>query len=171
MKVYLLGLPGSGKSTLGQPFAKGLELPFYDLDKLIEEQEGMPVPDIFSKQGEKQFRKVEAALLRSFSESHSHFVLSTGGGTPCFHEGMDYMQEHGVTLYLDVSFEELANRMGREEIKQRPLMQGLAHQKRLAADLKDRFAHRLRTYRKASLLLKGDDLQTGDLLRAFAERQ
>lgn len=171
MKIYLLGLPGSGKSTLGKPFAQGLQLPFFDLDHMIEEQEGMSIPDVFAQKGEKHFRKVEAELLRRFSESHSHFVLSTGGGTPCFLEGMEYMQAHGITLYIDVSFEELARRMSEEQTSQRPLMKGIGEQKRMAADLKDRFGHRLATYRKAALLLKGDDLEVADLLRAFAERQ
>mgnify|MGYP001798226822 CR=1 FL=1 len=170
MKIFLIGLPGAGKTTLGTAFAQALQLPFYDLDELIEQQAGQSIPELFAQKGEEYFRQLEATALREFTNTQGSFVLATGGGTPCFHEGMAYMQESGNTVYLEVSFAELARRMSATERDQRPLMQGLAAQDQAAA-LEARFAYRLPTYRQAQVVVSGDALTPDDLLMAFAERR
>ncbi len=113
-------MPGSGKSTLGKQLAEKLDVPFVDLDQQIEEEEGMPIPEIFSTKGEDYFRLVESQNLLGRTASESSFVLATGGGAPCFHDGINHMNASGLTVYLQVSITELVERTARR--KHRPLL-------------------------------------------------
>ena len=78
-QIYLVGPMGSGKSTIGRLLAKKLGLPYFDLDKLIEDQEKMSISDIFQKKNERYFRDLESITLVQYSQE-SNFVISTGGG-------------------------------------------------------------------------------------------
>lgn len=119
-KIYLVGLPGSGKSFLGKKLADALQLPFIDLDKVVEEQTNKSIAHIFSKKGEAHFRELEANALRTQSEQPS-FVMSCGGGTPCFHDNMKFINENGVSVFVNTPLPEILQRMTREETNQRPL--------------------------------------------------
>ena len=92
--IYLIGLMGSGKSTLGPQLARNLQYEFIDMDSYIEEKEQLSIPQIFQKQGEDFFRKVEAEALNDLS-SKQKVVISTGGGTPCFHDNLDVIKKTG----------------------------------------------------------------------------
>jgi len=80
MKIFLFGLPGSGKSTLGEQVAKDLKIEFIDLDSEIEHKESHLIADIFKSEGEKYFRSIEEKLLSGFLEIDHSFVMATGGG-------------------------------------------------------------------------------------------
>jgi shikimate kinase len=86
-RIYLLGMMGVGKSTLGKQLARQLHYSFIDLDKSIEKEEGKSIPDIFAQLGEGYFRKVERQMLLKTAE-RNHIVVAVGGGTPCFYENM-----------------------------------------------------------------------------------
>ena len=88
MRIFLIGLPGSGKTTLGKKVATYLQLPFFDLDEVIERSAGKRVPEIFADEGEAAFRKMESDTLQKIIADHSDFVMATGGGAPCFHNGI-----------------------------------------------------------------------------------
>jgi len=120
MKVFLIGLPGSGKSTIGHALASRLNMDFVDLDHEIEAREAMPVPEIFSSKGEDYFRQLEAALLREWSHSEKSFVMSTGGGAPCFFEGIKVINQHGVSIFLDETSDVIIDRLAPN--KDRPLL-------------------------------------------------
>ena len=120
-KIYLIGMPGSGKTTLGRSLATLVSLPFYDLDKQIEKAEGLSVTEIFTAKGEDHFRVIEAKVLRDLIESPEPFILSTGGGTPCFHENMDLLCRTGLTVFLDPSLEIIERRLASSQ--SRPLLQ------------------------------------------------
>lgn len=121
MKLYLIGLPGSGKSFLGKQLADELNLPFIDLDEVIERGAGISVSKIFSDQGEEHFRKLEAQMLRRQSET-PEFVMACGGGTPCFHNNVQFMNETGQCIFLNVPVTEIVTRLNATERNSRPLL-------------------------------------------------
>ncbi|SHG89406.1 shikimate kinase [Chryseolinea serpens] len=120
MKIYLIGMPGSGKTTLGRQLAEELLLLFVDLDKEIERQEGKSISQIFAEQGEDYFRQVESRLLTEWASSTKGFVMATGGGAPCFYNGMDTILKTGFSIFLDVPVSELLARLDRKT--DRPLL-------------------------------------------------
>ena len=119
-KIYLIGMPGSGKSAVGRRLAEMLRVAFVDLDEEIEKAQGMPITRIFKELGEPHFRKVESATLRSWTSRPEAFVMATGGGAPCFHQGIDIINKSGTSIFLDVPANELASRIAAEA--HRPLI-------------------------------------------------
>jgi shikimate kinase len=150
-KIYLIGMPGSGKSTFGQKLADELQLPFIDLDREIEREEGTSVSIIFSSRGESYFREVESKWLRSWASSKSSFVMATGGGAPCFHNGIRIINESGISVFLDVPARELIRRLEHEN--HRPLIPAEDKEKKI----EELLATRLSFYNKAKL--RADPLQ------------
>ncbi|GAA4037361.1 hypothetical protein GCM10022409_22890 [Hymenobacter glaciei] len=121
--LSLVGLPGSGKTTLGRQLAAHFNRPFLDLDLAIEARTGRGVREIFAKDGEAGFRDIESTVLRAaLAAGGPPLVLATGGGTPCFHDNMSLLNQAGPTLWLDVPVAELAARLAPEEVAKRPLM-------------------------------------------------
>lgn len=94
VRIILLGYMGSGKTTVGKALAKNLGLPFYDLDWYIESRMRKTVKQLFDERGEDGFRKVERNMLHEVAE-FENIVLSCGGGTPCFFDNMDYINQQG----------------------------------------------------------------------------
>ena len=117
-RIFLVGLPGVGKSTVGAYLAKELGYSFQDLDALIEEVTGRPISEIFEREGEQYFRKLEAEQLRSLN--NKKIIVATGGGTPYFHNGINWMNENGFTIFLNPPLETIISRIKREE--HRPLI-------------------------------------------------
>src|SRR5260221_14675660 len=111
MKIFLIGLPGSGKTTLGKLLAGKLKLPFIDLDIEIEKSERQTINQIFENRKENYFREVESTMLKEFCNSSESFVMSTGGGAPCFHNNMSLMNNSGKTIFLDVPAKEIGYRL------------------------------------------------------------
>ena len=152
MRIFIIGLPGSGKSTLGKKLAKHLGLPFLDLDEIIEQREHQPIWKIFAQQGEEAFRKIEQRALHQVIAQYKSFVLATGGGAPCFYDNLDVMNQAGTTLLLDVPVATIIQRMHGEQITDRPLLQGL-DQNRLEQEYAAKFEKRLPVYRQAHVIV------------------
>ena len=123
MRVYLIGMMGAGKSTVGRKLALRLGYDFYDLDEQIEESSGRSIPDMFKEDGEEAFRFFESMALKNLSML-DNFVLATGGGAPCFHDSMKLMLRTGPTFYLKANVDRLASRL--VQSKDRPLIEGLS---------------------------------------------
>ena len=157
--IFLVGMPSSGKSTLGKRLARELHYHFIDTDRLIIRQEGRSIADIFAKEGEPYFREVEAQVLRTI-KSGSSLVVATGGGMPCFHDNMAYVNATGVSVFLDVAPNLLAQRMitrARQfptNIPERPLFD--AADQKLLDILSQRHQQRFPIYRQANIIITGN---------------
>lgn len=124
-KIVLIGYMGSGKSKVGELLAKNLELPFYDLDFLIENELQKSIGEIFSEEGEVFFRKKEHEVFKKLIENDESYILSTGGGTPCYANNHLFLANDDViSVYLKTSIPVLVSRL-KNEISKRPLLQSL----------------------------------------------
>lgn len=111
---------GSGKTYWGKLWASGTGMNYFDLDDIIEKQEEMSIEAIFEKKGEEYFREKESALLRNM-DKHEDCIISCGGGTPCFDGNMQWMNENGITVYLQANPVKLIENI-LLEIDKRPLL-------------------------------------------------
>ncbi len=100
--VMIIGYMGAGKTSAGKILAKRLGMEFYDLDWYIEERYRKKISEIFAEQGEEGFRQVERKMLHEVAE-FENIVLALGGGTPCFFDNMDYLNQRGTTVFFDAS--------------------------------------------------------------------
>jgi len=120
--IFLIGYMGSGKTTVGRKLAKKLNLPFYDLDKLIVSRENDTISGIFSSKGEDYFRITERQTLFSL-DLNEPAIISTGGGTPCYMDNMAWMNNNGITVYLEMTPKALFSRL-KGSGNDRPLLKG-----------------------------------------------
>jgi shikimate kinase len=120
VKVFLIGLPGSGKSMLGKQIAKSINLPFIDLDECIYVHEGLTIGELFKTKGQHYFRRVEAEVLRE-QIKQPEFVMATGGGTPCFFGNMELINSAGTSIYLETSLPIIASRFDSKQKDLRPM--------------------------------------------------
>ena len=126
MNIYLIGMMGSGKSTVGKILAEKMELLFIDLDSEIEKTGGKSVSEIFNQDGEDHFRKLESEELKQYSES----VVACGGGIILDEENRQYINENGVAVLLTASMDELFKRLS--DSNNRPILPDENTEKALA---------------------------------------
>lgn len=150
--IYLIGMPGSGKTTVGQQLAIALKKPFFDLDHLIEENEQEKIADIFNQQGEDYFRDIEKNMLEKIIANNNNIVLSTGGGTPCFHSNLTSMLKSGVVVYLKYPVPVLIKRLAGNT--ERPLLTGDFEKK-----MQDLYKKRKPVYEQAHIIFESTDLE------------
>ena len=165
--VYIIGFMGSGKSTAGRKLASLLAWSYIDLDKRIEEHTSRTIPEIFSQNGEDYFRTIEAQLLRDL-KSCTDTIISTGGGTPCHGENMDFMNENGLTVYLKLTPAELNSRLSQSD-GERPLIKDL-DKGTLLSFIEEKLAVRENCYNRADITLGGIDLDIKMLLSLVKSR-
>jgi shikimate kinase len=158
--LYIIGFMGSGKTTAGKRIASLLGWTFVDLDRKIEEHTGLKIPDIFSRYGEDFFRKVEAEVLKSLV-TDSDTVISTGGGTPCYGDNMEFMLGTGLTIYLKLTPVQLMTRL-RYSSEVRPLIHNLTGEK-LLDFIGEKLLLREKFYEKSELVVDGFDLDISRL--------
>ncbi len=139
MIIFLVGFMGSGKTFWASKLSEAMEIPWTDLDQLIEKKESATIAAIFKERGERYFREVEACCLRSLVSTAPEVkeeeskplqittIVSTGGGAPCFHDNMEWMNKHGVTVWLNPGIDELAERL-KTEMEIRPLLKDLSEE-------------------------------------------
>ena len=147
-KIFLVGMTGSGKSYFSKQLAESLCCNAFDLDDVIELNEKKTISQIFSDDGEEYFRNIEAKILRSFA-TEKNFVLATGGGAPCFHNNMQWMNENGLTVWLNEKIEVLVERL-KQEKQQRPLIKNLSDDE-LKNFLSNKLAERKPFYGQAKI--------------------
>lgn len=146
-------MPSSGKSTLGKQIADVLHYRFIDTDKQIVREEGRSIPEIFAQSGEAYFREAERRVLRTIRPGDSH-VVSTGGGMPCFHNNMDYINATGISVFLDVPVAVLVRRIKAHAAEDRPLNNPTDPD--LLNTLTRRYNDRLPFYSQATITVTGE---------------
>jgi shikimate kinase len=127
--IYLIGFMASGKSTVGKLLSTALGFLFIDIDSVIEQKEGMKISEIFHLKGEGYFREVETSQLERLTTQYSGqgVVLATGGGLPCNTKNLQFMQKHGILVYLKTSVDDIMRRIG--EGSTRPVFKQLGKSK------------------------------------------
>jgi shikimate kinase len=124
MKIFLIGFMGSGKTHWGRLLAAKLQLAFRDLDTVIVGKEQRSVSDIFSEKGEEYFRYKEKETLEEIVREQNSFILSCGGGTPCFFNNIEFMKKSGKVVWLNTSVDVLKDRLLKERLS-RPLIRDI----------------------------------------------
>jgi len=107
MNIYLIGMMGSGKSTVGKTLSEKMHKPFVDLDSEIEKAAGKSISEIFDIDGEEQFRKMETKQLKQYSES----IVACGGGIVLKDENREFINENGIAILLLATMGELTQRL------------------------------------------------------------
>ncbi|MGY5356027.1 shikimate kinase [Wenyingzhuangia sp. IMCC45467] len=121
MKLVLLGYMGCGKSAISNALSKSLNLKRIDLDDYIEARENKSIANIFADKGEIYFRKLETSCLQELLDNKEEFILSLGGGTPCFGNNMEIINQKSTSVYLSANIPTLVERLLPEKTK-RPLI-------------------------------------------------
>ena len=151
---------GSGKTYWGQLWAKDTSLPFFDMDKLIENEEKETVDEIFKRNGEEYFRQKEKAVLRAFKEN-DNCIIACGGGSPCFNNNIQWMNENGFTIYLKSSPRDILKRVLKGQNK-RPLIKDL-NEEALYLFIQQKLIEREPFYNQAKIILRTDELSPNTL--------
>lgn len=154
-RIYLVGMPGSGKTTLGKLLANRIAYQFTDLDELITGQEQMSIADIFAQKGEDYFREKEKQALHSTFKT-SRTIIATGGGTPCFYDNMEQINKHGLAVFINVPLSLIAGRIERQQ-QERPLLV-TENAEDMLERLKTLYQKRFPYYDQAEVAVSGMDL-------------
>ncbi len=165
--VYIIGFMGSGKSTAGKKIASLLGCTFIDIDRKIEEAAGKSIPEIFSLDGEEHFRKMESEVLKGIGTDNLT-IVSTGGGTPCHGDNLDYMLATGVTVYLKMTPEQLTYRL-LESTSSRPLIKNISDED-LPGFITRVLSVRERWYSQADIIIEGINLDIKKLIELIKEQ-
>lgn len=162
MKIFLLGFMGSGKTHWGRQLSKKLSIPFYDLDEQIIDREGKSINDIFEHQGEEYFRMLEKETLNIITESHDSFIMACGGGTPCYFNNIEYMNQSGTTVWLDTPIPTLFTRLLKER-KNRPLLKELSDEQ-IKTFINKKFSDRKMYYEQADVVMAEEPVELDKLV-------
>ena len=166
-RIIIIGYMGAGKTTVGRALAKETGMQFYDLDWYIEARMHKTVPQLFAERGEDGFRQVEHNLLHEAAEFED-VIISSGGGTPCFFDNMEYMNAQGDTVYLKAEPDVLCAHLKMDKVK-RPLLEGKS-QEELRGFIADQLAQREQYYMKAKYVLDVNLLDNYEKIRTSVAR-
>lgn len=163
MLIFLIGMPGSGKTSVGTKLASEWQIPFVDMDDLIEQKAGKTIPDIFEQDSEAHFRKLEQEVLHEIIQvAHTTQVIATGGGAPCFFDNMEQMNTAGISVFIDTPLHTIVDRMMSKN-QSRPLYQQATPQT-LYNKLQQTFWQRKKFYWQAKIFLKAEEIQDKHVL-------
>ena len=155
MKIFLIGFMGSGKTTSGKRLSAALNIPFFDLDHQIAAATNLSIADYFARYGEDAFRELEWDTLQTYAYPES-CVISTGGGSPCYFDNMDWMNANGLTVFIDLPPLALVKRLEPGKHK-RPLLKDLDEEAMLQF-VTEKLNARLPFYNKAKVIVNGINL-------------
>jgi len=168
MRIFLIGFMGSGKSVIGKKLASELNIEFFDLDTLLEERYKMTIPGIFEKFGETQFRELETLTLKSII-NNDNYVLSCGGGTPCYNDNLSLINNTGISIYIKMDKKSLSERLLKSKTK-RPLLKDLTLET-LPEKVEQMLIIREEFYSQAHITLEGVGLTVEKIVKSLPEKQ
>lgn len=154
--IYIIGYMGCGKTTFGRALAQAAGLRFIDLDHMIEQRHNASVREIFNIHGEDGFRKIERDMLHE-TAGMEDCIVSCGGGTPCFFDNIDFMNDEGITIWLRATEDCLFSRLIRKREK-RPLLAGRSDEE-IRDIIRTQLMARSPFYSKAVMTWQGDSLE------------
>ena len=166
-RIILIGYMGAGKTTVGKALAKELGIIFYDLDWSIENRMRKSIAQIFEERGEEGFRKIEYNMLHEVAE-FENVIISCGGGTPCFFDNMDYLNQQGQVVYLKADPEVLYKHLAMSK-NDRPLLRGKSHEQ-LITFIREQLEKREPYYTKARYILDVSLMDNYEKIRISVEK-
>ena len=144
--VILIGMPASGKSTIGYLLSKKIRYNFFDMDKYLEKKENCTITDIFEKKGENHFRELETKYLEELSNKNNT-VISTGGGAVKNKKNIDFLKRNGIIIFLNRTINDIV----KENHQNRPLLQNIDNIQKL-------YDERIDLYKKyADIIVENND--------------
>lgn len=161
-RIFLIGFMGSGKSTLGKRLKSELGWDFLDLDDYFEDRFNTSIKQYFAEFGEEAFRKAEQQMLAEVSHKEK-VVIATGGGAPCYFDNMQVMNKSGLSIYIKLSINTLANRLSSAK-QVRPLIIGKSGEE-LKQFISTKLAERESYYNQAQIIADGDVLGVDGFVR------
>jgi shikimate kinase len=150
LRIYIVGMPGAGKTHFGRLLSKGLNMQFKDIDELIEKQTGMSVKQLVDEKGESHFRELEHEVLMKTS-LFNRIVISCGGGTPVYYNNMEWMKKNGIVVFLDTDLKQISSRI-QQNITRRPMFLGLSGDE-IDRKLKELYDLRKKFYLKSEIVI------------------
>ncbi|MCX6294219.1 MAG: shikimate kinase [Sphingobacteriales bacterium] len=160
MRIFLIGFMGTGKSHWGEIWASRHNLTFIDLDVEIEKKNGLSIEEIFEKKGEDFFRDAETNSLLEM-EQYDNCIIACGGGTPCFKNNMDWMNENGITVLLNSTPSKILENIINDH-KERPLLKKI-NKGELLFFIEMKLKERIDFYNKASIRLEAVELNSNSI--------
>ena len=155
---------GSGKSTVGRKLAREFDCKFLDLDDVFEAKYHIKIADFFEKYDENAFREIESKLIKETDMSED-LIVSTGGGTSCFHDNMSWMKKSGLVVYLQMSVPALVNRLSNAK-RVRPLIQNKSVDE-LKTFISEQLNEREKFYQQAQIIINGENCDVNMLVQSI----
>jgi shikimate kinase len=169
MKIFLIGFMGSGKTHWARLLSAKLQLPFHDLDTMIVNKEKRSVAELFAEKGEEYFRYKEKELLEALVQEEDSFILSCGGGTPCFFNNIEFMKRYGKVVWLNTSVDVLKQRLLKER-KSRPLIMDIDDEG-LQRYIVRKLSERRMYYQQADVVVSEESISQEEFLRLLFSEQ
>lgn len=167
MKIYIVGYMYCGKSSIGKRLARRLGYDFMDLDAEFERRFKLSIPDFFERYDETAFRKLEHDVLLS-TKDVDNCVISTGGGTPCHHNNMNFIKENGISVYLEADTDLILSRRANSK-KRRPVLEAMpANEVKTFVD--EQLAARKPFYSMADIRCDARDVSIDDMVNTLKQR-
>ena len=169
--IFLIGYMGAGKSVVGKLLSQINSFNFYDLDEYIEAKEGKKVSEIFNQNNEVYYRKIENKYLKEISLLKDNKIISTGGGTPCFQNNFEIINEspNSTSIYLKANIDVLVNRL-KDSIDNRPIISHLTDEYKLKEFITKHLFERNYYYEKSRIKIVTDNLEPTEIVKLIASK-
>ena len=169
--IFLIGYMGAGKSVVGKLLSQINGFNFYDLDEYIEAKEGKKVSKIFNQNNEVYYRKIENKYLKEISLLKDNKIISTGGGTPCFQNNFEIINEspNSTSIYLKANIDVLVNRL-KDSIDNRPIISHLTDEYKLKEFITKHLFERNYYYEKSKIKIVTDNLEPTEIVKLIASK-